>query len=615
MAKVFTITEGLENMGAMKTGGQGSVYKGRRHGEIITAIKLLPTPIYSETADDKNFTAFQNEVQKLKKVNEKPNPHVVKILSSGITDSGNFPFIEMEYIEGPDLEELLRPPHEPLFIVQEVIKVAEQLSDALAHCHKIGVKHGDVKSNNVKHNVNTGNYILLDFGLAVMSDEQRRTSLRHAGAIEFMAPEQNEGQMLFQSDVYSFGVVLFEVLAGSVPFPLKDRGETARNAIAVAHMETLPPDLIYLRKSALPAGWPPEKKEHEMQVPEWLVKLVYKCLEKKPQDRFASGVELHDYIWRNRIRSVNNQLNDERVALLEEENRLLRREKEQLKQELLQAQHNIPQKSTTPGTRPGIVNKANNKTGIKNGVILLGIFILMAIAGIVYVLINAGKTSTVIGEYRVVANRAYFFNEPDEGTRRNAYAVQGKATIKAYKEKDGFLYTEITNEAGQTSKGWLRKRDLAPAKNAVTKMTGPSTQPVVNPEVKAQLQTARQYLVENKIVEALIIYSTLSKQEVPEAMFSYGRLALQNKNNNLTCKEAFDLINRASAKGYAPAKRVIGFLYTFAEDQAALEQSGYYERCVFSKDISQGTQLLMEAMLSGDTAASAIIDRLNAVAR
>ena len=60
-------------MGALKTGGQGSVYKGRRIGEIITAIKLLPTPIYSETAEDKNFTNFQNEVKKLKKVNEEPN--------------------------------------------------------------------------------------------------------------------------------------------------------------------------------------------------------------------------------------------------------------------------------------------------------------------------------------------------------------------------------------------------------------------------------------------------------------------------------------------------------------------------------------------------------------
>ena len=59
MSKIFTITSGLENMGALKTGGQGSVYKGRRVGEIITAIKLMPTPIYSESAEDKILFAFK----------------------------------------------------------------------------------------------------------------------------------------------------------------------------------------------------------------------------------------------------------------------------------------------------------------------------------------------------------------------------------------------------------------------------------------------------------------------------------------------------------------------------------------------------------------------------
>src|SRR5215212_420289 len=245
MAKVFTIAEGLENMGALKTGGQGSVYKGRRIGEIITAVKLLPTPIYSESTDDKHFMDFQNEVEKLKKVNFEPNPHVVKILNSGLTESGNLPFIEMEFIEGPDMEDLLKPPHDPVFTIRETIKVAEQLSNALAHCHKVDVKHGDIKSNNVKFNVHTGNYILLDFGLAVMSDEQRRTSLRHAGAIEFMAPEQNDGHMLFETDVYSFGIIIYELLAGRVPFHLKDKGETSRNQVMVAHIETPVPDLLF----------------------------------------------------------------------------------------------------------------------------------------------------------------------------------------------------------------------------------------------------------------------------------------------------------------------------------------------------------------------------------
>ncbi len=291
-------------MGALRTGGQGSVYKGRRIGEIISAVKLLPTPIHTENNDDKNFRDFQNEVEKLKKVNEEPNPNVVKILNSGITESGSFPFIEMEFIEGPDLEELLKPPHDTVFSIREVIKVADQLSNALAHCHKVSVKHGDIKSNNVKFNIRSGNYILLDFGLSVMSDEQRRSSLRHAGAIEFMAPEQNEGKMLFQTDVYSFGVILFELIAGVVPFPLQDNGETARNTVMVSHMETPVPDVMELRRKNLPDNWSPEKKESEMQVPAWLLKILAKCLEKKPEDRFKDGVELHEAIISKSILSI-----------------------------------------------------------------------------------------------------------------------------------------------------------------------------------------------------------------------------------------------------------------------------------------------------------------------
>ncbi len=294
--KVFTIAEGLENLGALRTGGQGSVYKTRRTGTIVTAVKMIPTPVNAENDADPNYRNFLNEVTKLQKVNEEPNPNVVKILSWGVTDSGAFPFIEMEYIEGPDLAELLKPPHDPVFSIKEAIKVADQLACALSHCHKAGVRHGDIKSNNVKFSTNSGNYVLLDFGLAVMSDEQRRSSLRHAGAVEFMAPEQNQGQMYFQTDVYSFGIVLYELLAGQVPFPLNDNGDITRNTVMLQHMEAPVPDLLTLRRNNIPAGWPADKKEREMQVPDWLLQLIHKCLQKNPDNRYASGIALHDAI-------------------------------------------------------------------------------------------------------------------------------------------------------------------------------------------------------------------------------------------------------------------------------------------------------------------------------
>lgn len=296
MSKVFTITEGLENMGALRTGGQGSVYKGKRMGEVITAVKILPTPIHTENADDRHFRNFKNEVEKLKKVNEVPNPNVVKILNSGLTESGSFPFIEMEYIEGPDLEDLLKAPHSPIFTIRETIKLADQLANALAHCHKVGVKHGDIKSNNVKFNTSTGNYILFDFGLAIMSDEQRRSSIRHAGAVEFMAPEQHDGEMFFQTDVYSYGVILYELLAGTVPFPQINKGETSRNAVMLAHLERPVPELTSLRRAHLPADWSDELKSKEMAIPKWLLNVISKCLEKTPEKRFANGQALQDAI-------------------------------------------------------------------------------------------------------------------------------------------------------------------------------------------------------------------------------------------------------------------------------------------------------------------------------
>jgi serine/threonine protein kinase len=552
MGKVFTIVEGLENMGALKTGGQGSVYKGKRSAEIITAVKLLPTPIDTEDPNNKHYTDFQNEVQKLKKVNEEPNPNIVRILSSGITETGGFPFIEMEFIEGPDLGELLKPPHDPVFSIKETIKLAEQLGNALAHCHKQGVKHGDIKSNNVKYNVYTGNYMLLDFGLAVMSDEQRRTSLRHAGAIEFMAPEQNEGQMLFQTDVYSFGVILFELLAGKVPFPLQDSGETARNAVRLAHIEQAVPDAMKIREENLPSEWPQEKKQLEMQVPVWLTDLIYKCLEKIPENRFASGQELYEYIILNSSLSIKKEeLSAGLSNELQDENEKLFLEKDQLQQLLLKKEKELTALTVkmhsgevaTGATGSAFSQRTFSRTSFYSVLVMAVLLGSLAAYGLFFrnngsrtlsteteqlgdtsvhaadstiserALNNtrqkskkkdsaAVKTDTstieppaekatqtttparvvdsmlrernentdsdtssnkVENEKYKVRTVAYFHNKPDESTRRNAFINHwNNAVLKPRDEKNGFIYIVYTNDEGQTSKGWLNKKDLIP---------------------------------------------------------------------------------------------------------------------------------------------------------
>ncbi|HYH16544.1 MAG TPA: serine/threonine-protein kinase [Flavisolibacter sp.] len=636
MARVFTITEGLENMGALKTGGQGSVYKGRRIGEIITAVKIIPTPIYGDGNTDKNYIDFQNEVVKLKRVNEQPNPNVVKIISSGLTESGSFPFIEMEFIEGPELEELLKPPHDPVFTVKEAIKVAEQLSNALAHCHRLNVKHGDIKSNNVKFNVHTGNYVLLDFGLAAMSDEQRRTSLRHAGAIEFMAPEQSEGHTLFQTDVYSFGVILFELLAGVVPFPLSDRGEMARNSVMLAHMEMPPPDIMQLRRQHLPSGWTDEKKTHEMRVPDWLLKLIAKCLAKKPDARFASGVELHDYIVRNSIMAEERvESNADQIAMLQVQNVRLQRENKQL-QELIgqyQAAAVNNQRVTPPPTK-NLDTIAETQPYIPTPppkrkpfpiytvvtVLALGLFFLW-----VFVLrkspddnkrstdnnTESVRPRTIIGQYKVSAPRAYFHNEPDPDTRRNAYMVPSNDVVSVLESKNGFLYTEFTNNRGQTSKGWLREQDLITlAEWEQRKQNEESMARLTEADVKTQLTEARNFIENRQIQEALHIYNFLSQQEVPEAMYEYGSLALQRRNQEISCSEGFDLVKRASDKGYTPAKRTLGFLYLFADNEQVLQLRNY-ETCQYEKNVFRGSKLLMEAVVEGDTSAKRIMEEFN----
>ena len=570
MAKVFTITEGLENMGAMKTGGQGSVYKGRRLQQVTTAIKLLPTPIYSESEADKNYLDFQNEVRKLKRVNEHHNPHVVTILSSGITDSGNFPYIEMEFIDGPDLSDLLHPPHEKVFTIKEVIKVATQLSSALAHCHQLGVKHGDIKSNNIKFNTHSGNYILLDFGLSIMSDEQRRTSLRHAGAIEFMAPEQNEGELYFETDVYSFGVVMYELLTGNVPFPLKDKGESARNAVRLSHMENTPPDVLKQRQKIVSeTGWTDLVKAQEAIIPAWLTTMINKCMEKQYSRRFSNGMELHDFIAANILQDIavarpsaggevlneneklkstlatytqlleskDNDLDELKAILKRKDNEWLKYNQQTLTGEapvskkvpisltlvtaLLAivvgafATYSYMSKSNDQSRFAGETSTATTQDTLQNTsgetpmqtsknfpavktvpVKQKDSMLRNAVKPKVPVTTNQEETQpetytkpepdteTVIKEEPItkeepvtqnppapkpksvglytVNDKAYFHNEPNESSRRNAFVNRwNNAILAALNEENNFIYVVYTNKEGVTSKGWLRKSDLS----------------------------------------------------------------------------------------------------------------------------------------------------------
>ena len=617
MAKIFTITEGLQNLGALKTGGQGSVYKARRMGEMITAVKILPTPIFNESHEDKNYATFQNEVEKLKKVNQVPNANVVRIISSGLTESGGFPFIEMEFIEGPDMEELLKPPHDPVFTIKEAVKVADHLSNALSHCHRLDVKHGDIKSNNVKLNLHTGNYVLLDFGLAVMSDEQRRTSLRQAGAIEFMAPEQSEGTTLFQTDVYSFGVIMYELLAGTVPFPLRDKSDTARNLVMLAHLDAPVPDLVTLRRQNLPAHWDADKKEAEAYIPSWLVQTIYKCLDKKPENRFANGALLHNHIVRNSMAPaapVENQ--SYQLEQLRRENEKLAKEKKELELLLTRYQSQPPPQPSAPAY---VSTQELHRRSSSSSILLAFLITLAVIALIVYFALRENdpspsgpqsvKTEDTVRTpvaFKVASARAYFHNDADESTRRSAF-IPMNGSLEGTDEKNGFVYTEYTNSKGQVSKGWLKRQDLVTLQEWTTAQENARLR---QEQVRNQLKQAADLYANGMVTEALVIYSDLAAQEVTEAIYQYANITLRGENPNLSCQEAFSLMEKAADKGHAAAKRTLGYLYVFADQREILRISGY-EDCSYPKDVIKGTQLLVQAIRDGDTTARNIMEDIN----
>jgi serine/threonine-protein kinase len=138
------------------------------------------------------------------------------------------------------------------------------------------------------------------------------------------------------------------------------------------------------------------------------------------------------------------------------------------------------------------------------------------------------------------------------------------------------------------------------------------TQPKVpsEEEIREQLNTATSYLQNNQPAEALTIYNFLVPFNVPEAIYGAANLALQNKNNAIGCDEAAAMLRRASDAGNLPAKRTLGFLYMFAENEAVMSINGY-TRCVFDKNFSRARLYLSQAANGGDTTARKLLNELN----
>jgi serine/threonine-protein kinase len=147
---------------------------------------------------------------------------------------GDMPYIVMELVEGPNLQEVLK--RDGALPVERAVKIAEQVCDALAHAHAKGIVHRDIKPHNIL--LADGDHVkVTDFGIARARSAETITKT-HAiiGTVAYISPEQAKGEPATPaSDLYALGVVLYEMLTGRVPFS----GETPV-AIALKHVSEPP---------------------------------------------------------------------------------------------------------------------------------------------------------------------------------------------------------------------------------------------------------------------------------------------------------------------------------------------------------------------------------------
>ena len=255
-----------EKIGA---GGMGEVY--RAHDEHLSrdvAIKVLPSGTLSDQSARRHF---RNEALALSKLNY---PGIATIYDFDTQDGVDF--LVMEYIPGITLSEKLagRPLAE-----KEVVALGTQLAEALAAAHAEGVVHRDLKPGNLRV-TGDGRLKILDFGLAKLripvipgaATESIDQTLAMAGTLPYMAPEQLLGEEAdARTDIHAAGAVLYEMATGQRPF-----GKMERAQLITAILRQAP---------APPAQLNP-------QVPAELERLIGKCLEKEPENRYQSAKEL-----------------------------------------------------------------------------------------------------------------------------------------------------------------------------------------------------------------------------------------------------------------------------------------------------------------------------------
>jgi len=244
-------------------GGFAWVFAARRTADgTPVALKVLK-PRY---AGDQQFeTRFRNEARV---ASELKHPNIVRILDIGKT--GEVTYFAMDLYPGSLASRLARdgPPTEG-----DLLRIARDVTSALAFAHAGGIIHRDIKVDNILFTAD-GTAVIADFGIArAVSGYATATGVNMTiGTPHYVSPEQAQGRPLDgRSDLYALGVTLYKAATGELPFRSSDWFELAR-----MHVEE-PPE-------------PPRNRRPDLS--KRAERIILKCLAKHPDDRYASADEL-----------------------------------------------------------------------------------------------------------------------------------------------------------------------------------------------------------------------------------------------------------------------------------------------------------------------------------
>ncbi len=220
------------------------------------ALKLIKPEIAS---DKKTLERFKNELKLARKISQK---NVGRMFD--LNEEAGTHYITMEYVPGEDLKSFMRRSGQ--LNIATAIRITKQICEGLSEAHGIGIVHRDLKPSNIMID-KKGNVRIVDFGIAQFPGESGLTGEGVIiGTPDYMSPEQADGQDVdARSDIYSFGTILYEMVTGRVPFE-----GASPFSVAMKHRTATP--------------LPPKKLNP--QIPVDLNRLILRCLEKAPDQRY-----------------------------------------------------------------------------------------------------------------------------------------------------------------------------------------------------------------------------------------------------------------------------------------------------------------------------------------